>query len=179
MPTVERATVPEDSLLHAYAAREGCYTDCFFADVHGPPDLEQYVNLFFNSRAFRFERRVLSVFGRGPVTGEAIAALASGDAQRFAIWKVENRTSSELMLAVTGAPLRTWLKVDAVAASRDRARLMFGSVSLPSPRSRADNPRPGLAYRLFVPFHLAYSRFLLNGAAADWQRGRPQPEAPE
>jgi hypothetical protein len=89
-----------------------------------------------------------------------VQALAMGNAQGFAFWRVEARVRDQLLMAVEGGRIRSWWMVEPDDAG---TRLLFGSALLPRPGAEG-RARFGLAGAL-VGLHHAYARALLAAAA--------------
>lgn len=151
MTPIEASTLPGDSLLTGFA-RADDYTDCFTCEVARQVSLSDFIAAFYNSPAFRPERWVLHLIGKGS-GGADIARLAAGQTDSFAAWSVIRRTDNEILLQDFQHRTCSWLAVTALAP--DRTRLSFGS-GVRNPGS--------LAFRLLVPVHRAYARALLASA---------------
>lgn len=133
MRNVRAIAVPRGSLLAAFGGPDD-YRDAFVRDVPGEFSLEQFIERFYSSAAFGPERVVLGLLGRSASRSE-IRALACGEADRLAVWEVVERTPTEILLESTDTGTASWLAVEPVPASDDRAtgqagtstRLLFGS----------------------------------------------------
>ena len=77
---VSACEVPESSLLTQFGGPED-YRDCFCREVAGEVTLEQYIERFYCSMAFRPERIVLGLMGRG-ASNEDARKLARGERGR-------------------------------------------------------------------------------------------------
>ncbi|MEL6915137.1 MAG: hypothetical protein AAFP13_11620 [Pseudomonadota bacterium] len=150
--SLRRAEVPRESLLAPYLSEPGTHVDAYVVSSGHSVDLSMYVEAMFCSPVFRLERAILQVFAGARSSAAQVAALASGEGSRMAVWTVEARTPSELLLTVPETPIRTWLAVEPGV-------LWFGSVV------RAEQGRLPLLMRLSLPFHALYSRVLLWSAA--------------
>lgn len=167
------STLPEGSLLERYLTCEGCYTDCFSIEVNGPTNLAAYIDAFFDSWVFRIERRVLTLIGKGPATKHDVAALATGDAERFAAWTVTGRDDTQLLMTVPDTPIRTWLRVLPDTHRSHGVRLYFGSALVPpTPKDGAPARLPPV-FRCTMGFHRLYSQVLLDAAARRFGRALP------
>jgi len=107
---------------------------------------------FYTQPLFRAERAVLAVAAGAGTRDADVAALANGDAQRFAVWEVEARRADEILLADRYGATLSWLCVGPGV-------LRFGSAVVPR-RGRALGPM----VRASLPPHRLYSRMLLRGA---------------
>lgn len=153
MPAIRACPLPADSLL-ARHSRPGDHTDCYTVDVPGAVGLEAFVEAFYTSRGFLPERWVLTLVGRGATRADA-RRLARAETDRFAAWRVEDRTDRELLLQDYLGRTRSWLAVEPLAAGG--TRLCFGSGIMW--RGKGD----GL-FRALLGFHAVYSRVLLWAA---------------
>ncbi|MGI3169154.1 hypothetical protein ACRARG_08390 [Pseudooceanicola sp. C21-150M6] len=82
----------------------------------------------------------------------------TGQADRFAIWRVRRRTETELLMRQIGGPTASWFMISPRASG---TRLSFGSALIPAPSGRVS-----LGYRGLTPFHRLYSHGLLRAARA-------------
>ena len=153
------APLPADSLLARLRGPE-CYRDAFRIDLPGRIDLAQYIAAFYASAAFTPERHLLGLIGRGATRAD-IAALAEGQAERFAAWSVEARTGNEIVLRDFQNRTCSWLMVE--PAGQGATKLWFGS-GVRAPEGRM--------VQALMPFHRWYSRRLLASAAAPLKRNR-------
>lgn len=165
MLSVKAGSIPENGLLMAYADTAGCYTDCFVAEVVGPVGLADLISAFFNTPVFRLERKLLGWFAKSPSRDADVSRLASGVGDSLAMWKVEARGDDQVLMAVGKGPIRTWLMVGPVQPT-NVSRLYFGSAVLPVIDPPGGKPKIGKMFRLFLGFHMFYSRILLWAAVA-------------
>ena len=156
MPVLE-AKLPESAFLQVYAQRNDCYTDCYCIEVEGAVGLDQLLTRFYQTPLFRAERLILKVFARRPSTDADVAALASGDADRFAAWDVENRAADQILLCDMAGRTRSWFMA---RREGDRTKLFFGSAVVPPQR---DAPL-GFGFSALLGAHKIYSRLLLSAA---------------
>ena len=160
MSKIAPVPVPEASLLAEFG-HSGAYRDCFARDVaHGdgrPVGLEQFVERFYCSAAFRPERLLLGLArrdGAWKASDEDARAVARGETERFAVWTVAGRRSHELLLKDHRGATASWFSTLSLPTSK--TRLLFGSwVGEPE--------RP--LVKALMPFHRWYSRVLLASAA--------------
>lgn len=159
MAGVTACDVPEGSLLAAFGGPQD-YRDCFCREVAGTVTLAEYVERFYCSAAFRPERIVLGLIGRGASNADA-QALAHRHADRIAVWKVVARRQEEILLESRDTGTASWLAVEpirtgaaAAGARTARTRLRFGSWVGNLEQS---------GWRLMQRPHQWYSRFLLGG----------------
>ncbi|WP_421989588.1 hypothetical protein [Qipengyuania sp.] len=159
MAGVTACDLPEGSLLAAFGGAQD-YRDCFCREVAGTVTLEEFIKRFYCSTAFRPERIVLGLIGRGASNIDA-KALAHGQADAIAVWKVVERREDEILLESKGTGTASWLAVEplqsgfgAVGAKTPRTRLLFGSWVGNLEQS---------GWRVMQRPHQWYSRFLLGG----------------
>ncbi len=150
--TLTLAPLPDDALLQRYAVRDDCYTDCYVADV-AAPDLAACIRAFYTTPLFRAERLILGFAGHASTDAD-VEALANGNADTYAAWRVEDRTDDQILLCDVAGRTRSWL-------FHQPGRFYFGSaVTPPAP----DAPL-GWLFTALLPFHKVYSRGLLGSAA--------------
>jgi hypothetical protein len=154
---IEETEVPPGSLIAPYAAREGHYTDCFETPLATSVALPGLITAFYTQPLFQAERLVLRLLARSPSTDAEVAALAQGTTDRFAVWRVEARNETEVLLAARDKRTKSWLQVTPDA-------LRFGSVVVPV-AGRRGKPTLGPVFHSLIGAHKVYSRALLAGAA--------------
>ncbi|NVE95130.1 hypothetical protein [Altererythrobacter lutimaris] len=158
MGKVRACELPEGSLLAGFGGADD-YRDCFCREVPGEVSLEQYIERFYSSAVFRPERVVLGLIGRG-ASAEDIRALASGESDQIAVWKVVERKPDEILLLSRDTNTASWLAVssssEAVGQTKNKTKLLFGSWVGGINESR---------WRVMLAPHVWYSRLLLESAA--------------
>lgn len=164
MMSIKTGQVPENGLLKPYTQRRGCYTDCFLVDVPGRVELFEYVSVFFNTPVFRLERKLLSILAASPSVDKDIVDLANGAGDTLAMWRVEARNETQLIMAVGKGPIRTWLMCHNNGTDSGTTRLYFGSAVLPTEHSGSEDAKLGKLFYLTLGFHKLYSRILLGSA---------------
>ncbi|MFT6023861.1 MAG: hypothetical protein ACI9PY_001980 [Ascidiaceihabitans sp.] len=152
--------VPDHSFLIAEGAKDGHYTDCFAIEVDGTVTLEAYIQAFYTTLLFRAERLVLRIAARHPSTDQQVADLARGQGTQLAIWKVEKRDDTQILL--NAGRTKSCLMVTQLAG---KTRLIFGSVVVPEPAKGNKPPRLGPVFDTLLGAHKVYSRLLLSAAA--------------
>ena len=156
MATVTASPVPEDSLLAAFGG-PGDYRDCFTRDVAGDVSLSEFIERFYCSAAFRPERMVLGLLGRGASNADA-KAVARGETDEFCVWKVTERRETEALLDSKRTGTASWFAVEPLpsssAAVGQQTRLYFGSWVGNLDQS---------GWKAMLQPHVWYSRFLLGG----------------
>lgn len=148
---------PPDSLMAAYATREGYYTDCFEVACDRDVPLADYIRAFYTQPLFRAERWVLRLAARAPSSDRDVDDLADGRGTRLAVWEVEARRENEVMMEQSGGRTLSWLQVGPGV-------LRFGSVVVPV-QGRGGTLTLGPVFQSLLGAHKLYSRALLAGAA--------------
>lgn len=146
MAAIRACALPEHALLRKYA-RDGAYIDCYTAETERPVSLAEYVEAFYTGAVFKLERLLLAWFVSRPSTDAQAKALAAGGLSDFAAWRVEGRSSDQLLMCDLTGRTRSWFMVEP-------RRLYFGSAVL----------RPDFPFNALLGFHRMYSRVLLYGA---------------
>ncbi|QUL37018.1 hypothetical protein [Erythrobacter sp. JK5] len=148
MADISSTTVPEQSLLAQFGGA-GDYRDCFVRDVAGTVSLAEFIERFYCSAAFRPERLVLGLMGRGESNADA-RAVARGEADRFAVWRVVERRETEALLEARETGTASWFAVEPLG---NGTRLCFGSWVGNLEQS---------GWKALLRLHVWYSRFLLG-----------------
>jgi hypothetical protein len=154
MSNVTACKIPDNSLLASFGGVED-YRDCFCRQVSGGVALAEYVERFYSSMAFLPERVILSLIGRG-ATKANIRALASGEADGIAVWKVVERRDDQILLESKGTGTASWLAVE--QSDDAKTKLLFGSWV-----GRLEQS----GWRVMERPHRWYSRMLLAGVRLD------------
>lgn len=162
MNEIEERRVPKGSLLQHFADSQGTYTDAFVAQVKSAPSLHDYIEAMFDSPVFRIERLILAVTVFKPAFRKDVSALAAGEGDQLAGWKLMQRTDQELLLAVENGRVRTWLMIEPI--SDEVSRVWFGSAVVPKQSKNGAAEGLGIAYRSMLAVHKYYSRVLLRSA---------------
>ncbi len=157
---ISAGTAPDNALLQRYRDDGPTYTDCYVVIVPGKYSLGEFVAAFYTTWLFRLERLILRWFAGRPSSDSDVAALAAGEATRFAAWTVEARGDDEILLCDLSGRTRSWLMVEAGDAGTTVLR--FGSAVVPA---NSTDPSLGRLVNLLMPFHRLYSRALLSLAA--------------
>jgi hypothetical protein len=165
MMSVYRAELPSAALLIGQA-RPDDYLDCFAVDLPQSLSLEGYAWAFYTSWLFKLERLILGWAGH-PSTDQQARALARGEIQAFAAWKLEAREAKQMLMRdVTGATC-SWLMVEPISSG---TRLYFGSGVRARKRQADGSLKLPFGYRALMGLHVLYSRALLAVAAKRLQR---------
>ena len=137
----------------------GAFTDCYSLSVPFAVSLPQFIEAFYTSRLFKLERWLLSKLLNIESSDAQAHQLAQGTGASFSAWKVESRSSSEILL--DAGQTRSWLGVVKLEGHQPGTTLLFGSAVVPMrPGGKA-----GLAFHALLGFHKLYSRLLLSAAA--------------
>jgi hypothetical protein len=171
MFSVTQDTVPEGSLLRTYrgGARPECWRgqgDCFTACIDRRVALADFVLAFYTSPVFRIERLILFVLAGAPSTDHEVRQLAEGTGVTLAVWRVGERTATQLLMCDRYERTRSWFSV--VPLGEGQTMLQFGSAVA---GSRSGPSAPGPWFRLLLRFHVLYSQVLLHAAKRALIRG--------
>jgi hypothetical protein len=167
MSTVTRDSLPADALLVTYEGgrhpeRWGRYADCFSVSVDRAVTLPEFVFAFYTSPLFKVERLILRALLGASSTDEQALALATGTENSFAVWRVGDRTATQLLMCDRYERTRSWLSV--VASGNGSTRLQFGSAV--AERSGPQGTREmSFGFGLLLGFHVVYSKLLLRAAS--------------
>jgi hypothetical protein len=148
--------VPEHSFLSGYALR-GAFTDCYAVEVDGVVTLPGLVRAFYTTPIFKLERWLLDRLLGLRSSDLAAEQLAKGETTSFSAWRVENRSTDQILL--DAGQTRSWLSV-AVDAQNQKTTLLFGSAVVPM----RPGGKFGLAFHTLLGFHRLYSKLLLSAA---------------
>jgi hypothetical protein len=168
---IQSVAIPPSALLQAYGVGIG-YADCYCATVASETSLESFIGAFYTTPLFKVERAILRWFASKPSSDADALELAKGTSARFAAWKVEERTSNQLLLADFTGRTRSWLMAESLAAEGcgQGTRLYFGSAVVPLKDKDTGNETMGFGFRALLGFHKAYSRLLLQSALSTLTR---------
>ena len=156
--------VPRDGLLDRYVEHPGAYTDCFEVMHPLEADLEDFINAFYATWLFRLERLVLTVPLRHWLRDSEVRALAKGQKETFAVWRVEERKTREILLFERSGRTRSYLAVS--PKDGGVTRLLFGSAVVPDKGKDLSS-----AMTRLIPAHRLYSKLLLRAAEKRMRRG--------
>lgn len=135
--------------------------------------MADFVNAFYTTWLFKLERLVIRVIAHQASTDDDVARLADGSAQKFAVWTVEERTPTQLLLCDRHGRTRSWLMAESASnQGHASARLLFGSAVTPVISDQGKTGL-GIGFRLLLPMHRVYSRLLLNACRARLRRVGP------
>ena|ERR1700683_2218159 len=167
MFSITQQAVPDDALLRTYRGgiRPECWEksgDCFAVTVDRITDLAAFVFAFYISPVFRIERLILRLLAGAPSTDTEARRLADGVGTTFAIWRVGERTATQLLVCDRYERTRSWFRV--VPLNDGKTLLQFGSAVASRSGSRPATRISGSVFRLLFKFHVVYSQVLLHSA---------------
>jgi hypothetical protein len=157
MSAIVTRPLPPESLLAGHAKADD-YTDCFTVDLPRAVTLSDFIAAFYNSPAFRPERWVLHLIGKGS-NADDVRKLAASEVSNFAAWNLVSRNETEILLQDFHNRTCSWLCVEPLATTaptiKGHTRLYFGScVRQPD----------GALVKALMPFHRWYAKALLGSA---------------
>ncbi len=165
MIKIEKSDLPPDALLQTYAAIEGCYTDCFTADIEGAVSLTEFVTAFYTTRLFKLERFILNHVFSKPSTDHQVSELVDGKTDKFAAWRVETRAENQLLMRDNWGKTCSWFMVAPQEnENKNATRLYFGTAVIPVRSTKNDKPSIGSTHQAMLGFHKLYSVALLSAA---------------
>jgi hypothetical protein len=149
--------VPNNSLRSDYEKR--AFTDCYYTSISVTVTLPQFIEAFYTTRLFKFERWLLDKVLSISSSDRQVSLLAQSNSIELSAWQVESRSSNEILLAAWQT--RSWLCVNPQTGITSSTTLYFGSAVIPT---RADG-KFGILFHMFGGFHRLYSKLLLSAAA--------------
>jgi hypothetical protein len=175
MFSVTQDAVPDDALLktHRGGARPERWQqsgDCFRTSVDRVVSLAEFVFAFYTSPIFRIERVILGLLARTPSTDTEARRLADGSGTSFAIWRVGERTATQLLMCDRYERTRSWFAV--VPLSDGKTLLQFGSAVASGSAQRSARKIRLSLFRVVLKFHVIYSQVLLHAAKSGVMRNR-------
>lgn len=171
---VQQIPVPTDSFLHDQVLMRNAYADCFMVRIAGTVTFSAYVEAFYTTPIFKAERLILRLLARQPSTDQQARELAMGTRDTFAVWRVERRSPTELLL-VEGRTC-SWFRILPPGSDGEHNTvLMFGSAIFAAKKARGGKPQLGIWFKLLIGPHLIYSRLLLAAARRRLIRTLAQP----
>jgi hypothetical protein len=173
MFSVTQDAVPEDALLKTYRGglRPESWRDsgdCFAVTVDRLTDLAEFVFAFYTSPVFRIERLILRLLAGAPSTDSDALRLAEGSGTSFAIWRVGERTATQLLMCDRYERTRSWFKV--VPLDSGKTLLQFGSAVASRLGQKTESRSRGYLFRVLFKFHVMYSQILLYAAKREVMR---------
>lgn len=159
--------MPKESLLNTY--RGGPHPerwvgqgDCFSVAVAQPVSLGDFVYAFYTSPVFRIERAILRILAGAPSTDAEARGVADGSGSSFAIWRLGERTTTQLLMCDRFEKTRSWFQVAPMEGGGTLLR--FGSAVAASRNRETGALSVGRGFRWLMGFHVVYSRVLLGAA---------------
>ena len=166
MTSIRACPLPPQSLLSKYVGGDA-YTDCYTTELAKAVSHAEYVASFYTGGVFKIERHLLSLFLSKPSTDEQARQLAAGDVDKFSAWRVEDRSTNQLLMCAIGGRTRSWLMVSpALQGETQTTRLYFGSAVVPAVNKSTGKSSMGFLFIALLGFHKLYSRVLLGSARA-------------
>jgi len=178
MFSITQDSVPEDALLCTYQGglrpeRWDGSGDCFSVAVDRVTPLGEFVFAFYTSPVFRIERSILGLLAGAPSTHAEARRLADGSGTSFAIWRLGERTATQLLMCDRYERTRSWFAV--VPLKDGRTLLQFGSaVASGNDHRTSARAARGYLFRLLLRFHVTYSQVLLHAAKRGVMRNRAE-----
>ena len=175
--TIQPCELPATALLQAYRASDA-YTDCYVVDIDQDVSQAAYVEAFYTTWIFKLERWLLGRFVDRPSTDAEARALATGQRETFAAWRVEARDTAQLLLCDFSGRTRSWLMSATLRdeslphEGRPQTRLWFGSAVVPRLDPRSGRRTMGFGFRALLGFHRLYSKHLLGATVARLRHAR-------
>ncbi len=158
-PEITEPALPANALLQRFV-NSGDYTDCFQTHINATISFSAYIEAFYTTSVFRAERFVLKWLVSRPSTDDEVTALANGEVERFAAWKMLDRADNQLLMMDFRGNTCSWFMLEADHAG---SNLYFGSAVIRN-RKSSSGRRMGWTYRALLGFHRLYSRILLRAA---------------
>lgn len=172
MFSVDKCTLPEDSLLRIYE-RKGAYTDCYKAEIGGTIEFAEFVERFYTSPLFKTERCILKWLVSKPSSDAEAQELANGQREIFAAWHVEDRSPNQILMCDYLNRTRSWLMSTVLPNEGPlTTRLYFGSAVVPARSTSSGQESLGFIFHALLGFHEIYSSALLASARAQLQSQR-------
>ncbi|WP_298256479.1 hypothetical protein [uncultured Litoreibacter sp.] len=167
MLAISDHVLPEDALLQRYNDGSGHYTDCFTTHISRRTTLPEFVEAFYTAPLFRAERVVLRYIAKRPSTDQDASDVAHARATKFAVWEVEDRSASQLLMCDVSGKTRSWFMT---RDTEHGTQLFFGSAVTANPTTGT----VGVLIKATAWLHVIYSRALLKGAVKRINQG-PSP----
>jgi len=157
MFSIEKCSVPANTMLVKYSSIAGVYVDCYLTEIPAQVPFSEFIFAFYTTSLFKLERLTLKMFVSKPSTDAEARQLADGTADKFAAWIVESRSENELLLCDFIRRTRSWLMVKNNGA---HTQLSFGSAVVP----KIGETSLDFGFRALLGFHQIYSVLLLASA---------------
>jgi hypothetical protein len=144
--------------------------DCFSVAVAQPVSLSDFVYAFYTSPVFRMERAILRILASGPSTDAEARGVADGSGSSFAIWRVGERTTTQLLMCDRFEKTRSWFQVAPMEGGGTLLR--FGSAVAASRNRETGVLLAGRGFHWLMGIHVLYSRVLLSAARREVMKRR-------
>ncbi len=166
MLSIIQCPLADDALLRTHLGevhpeRWAGQGDCFCATVPASVSLSDFVFAFYTSPVFRIERWILAVVAGARSTDAEAQALTTGSGESFAVWRIEARTETQLVMGDRYGRTRSWFRV---VPTEDGTLLQFGSAVAARREGSSGDTQPSVVFRLLLRFHVVYSQLLLWAA---------------
>lgn len=165
MLSIEKCTIPANTMLDKYSSMTGAYVDCYTTEIYGQVTFPEFIFSFYTTPLFKLERLILKVTVSKPSTDSQSRQLADGETNKFAAWTVENRSENELLMCDFLGRTRSWLMVK---GSNTQTQLYFGSAVVP----KTGKTSLEFGYQALLGFHQIYSVLLLYSARSKLKNWR-------
>ncbi len=167
MLSIIQCPLADDALLRTHLGevhpeRWAGQGDCFCATVPASVSLSDFVFAFYTSPVFRIERWILAVVAGARSTDAEARALTNGSGNSFAVWRMEARTETQLIMGDRYGKTRSWFRV--VPTEENATLLQFGSAAAAPRKESSGYSQPSAIFRLLLRFHVIYSQVLLWAA---------------
>lgn len=164
MLSIKSCSLPESALLNSYQ-KSDAFTDCYCTELPFAISHSQYIQAFYTTTLFRFERSMIKWLIAKPSSDAQVALLATGDIEEFSAWTVESRGENQLLLCDYQKFTRSWLMIETVEKEEiTHTKLYFGSAVVPKEGSKPGKPSFGFIFHALAWFHKIYSIALLRSA---------------
>jgi hypothetical protein len=168
MAHIRSCPLPPEALLSKYSGSGG-YADCYMTELQRTVSHAEFVEAFYTGSVFKIERFLLKLLLSKPSTDAQAKQLAAGELESFSAWRVEGRTTNQLLMCDVGGRTRSWLMV-MPAANSPATRLYFGSAVVPA-KSRSNGRKSmGFLFVALLGVHKLYSRVLLGSVSSRLSR---------
>jgi hypothetical protein len=127
MLSIEKSSIPVNSMLDKYSSITGAYVDAYSTEIATQVAFSEIIFAFYTTPLFKLERLILT-FIFLPSTDDQARRLADGTVDKFAAWTVESRGENEILMCDVVQRTRSWLMVKHEGAG---TRLYFGSAVVP------------------------------------------------
>jgi len=166
---IQKTNLPSNSLLQSYVELNA-YTDCYCVELEGSYIFEEFVESFYTTHLFKLERSILKWLANKPSTDQQAKQLATGDISYFAVWTVEKRSDTQILMCDFLNRTRSWLMLESFEkGGLNFNKLYFGSAVVRKQngiKESIKNGKNGLgtSFNLLLGFHKLYSRALLKSS---------------